>query len=149
MMTTVFQITFLVAGLLLLLPPEKVAAAAKNDPKPKARISSRPDEVLYNRDIRPILSDQCYACHGPDEKKRKAKLRLDLKDEAFKEAKSGGFAIVPGDLDKSLLLKRITDKDPETIMPPPETGKKMTETQIDLLRRWIAQGAKWQGHWAY
>src|SRR5438128_1245119 len=147
-MTTAFQIAFFVVGLLLLVPPEKVAAAAaKNDPKPKARISSRSEEVLYNRDIRPILSDQCYACHGPGEKKRKAKIRLDLKEEAFKEAKSGGFAIVPGDLDKSLLLKRITDKDPETIMPPLETGKKMTEGQIDLLRRWIAQGAKWQEHW--
>src|SRR6185436_17800023 len=106
-------------------------------------------KIEFNRDVRALLSDNCFACHGPDENKRKAKLRFDIKDEAFKPAKSGDFAIVPGDLKKSQLVARITSQDPEEVMPPPKTGKKLTTAQIDLLKRWIAEGATWQTHWAY
>ena len=114
-------------------------------PAPKATAR----KIEFNRDIRPILSDNCFACHGPDDNKRKAKLRLDKKEDAFLAAKSGDFAIVPGDLAKSHLLARIVSKDEEELMPPPKTGKKLTAAQIDLLKRWIAEGAEWQTHWAY
>src|SRR5205814_4451297 len=99
--------------------------------------------IDFNREIRPILSENCFKCHGPDEKGRKAKLHFDRKEDAFKAAKSGDFAIVPGDPAKSKLVERITSKDPEEKMPPPKSGKKLTAAQIDLLTRWIAQGAKW------
>jgi len=105
--------------------------------------------IDFNRDIRPILSDNCFACHGPDDNKRKAKLRFDLKDDAFKPAKSGDLAIVPGDPAKSKMIERITSKDEDEKMPPPKSGKKLTPQQIELLTRWIAQGAKWQSHWAF
>src|SRR5712692_1709546 len=105
--------------------------------------------IDFNREIRPILSENCFKCHGPDEKERKAKLRFDHKDDAFKPAKSGDFAIVPGDTSKSKLVERITSKDPDELMPPPESGKKLTARQIELLTSWIAQGARWQEHWAY
>ncbi len=106
-------------------------------------------KIEFNRDIRALLSDNCFACHGPDENKRKAKLRLDVKEDAFKPAKSGDHAIVPGDVTNSQLIVRITSKDEEEVMPPPKTGKKLTPQQIDLLKRWVAEGATWQTHWAY
>jgi len=106
-------------------------------------------DVDFNRDIRPIFSENCYACHGPDQNKRKAGLRFDRKDEAFAELKSGNFAIVPKDLTRSKLIERITTKDDDERMPPLKTGKHLTAEQIDLLRRWISQGAQWKGHWAY
>src|SRR5436190_5129283 len=105
--------------------------------------------VDFDRDIHPILSDKCFACHGPDEKERKAKLRLDRKDEVFKQLKSGGYAVVPGHPEKSDLLARLTTKDEDDLMPPPKSGKKLTPAQIDLLRRWVAEGAAWQRHWAF
>jgi hypothetical protein len=105
--------------------------------------------IEFNRDIRALLSDNCFACHGPDDKERKGKLRLDVKEEALKEAKSGGHAIVPGDVKNSELIARITSKDEDEVMPPVKTGKKLTPQQIDLLKRWIAEGATWQTHWAY
>ncbi len=105
--------------------------------------------IDFSRDIRPILSENCFKCHGPDDKERKAKLRFDQKEDAFKPAKSGDFAIVPGDPAKSKLIERITTKDVDDVMPPTKTGKKLTPLQIDLLTRWIAQGAKWQDHWAF
>src|SRR6185369_1499989 len=74
---------------------------------------------------------------------------LDVKEDAFKPAKSGDYAIVPGDLKKSQLVARITSKDEEEVMPPPKTGKKLKPEQIELLKRWIAEGATWQTHWAY
>jgi hypothetical protein len=138
-----------ILGLALIGLAQTGLGAARKPAPTKRSASSDKDLVNYNRDIRPILSDKCYACHGPDENKRKAKLRLDRKEDAFKEAKSGGFALVPGDVEKSLLLKRITTPDPDEVMPPPETGKKLTREEIDLLRRWIEQGARWQAHWAY
>jgi hypothetical protein len=104
--------------------------------------------VRFNRDIRPILSDHCFQCHGPDRANRKAKLQLDL--EAVALADRGGYhAIVPGRPDQSELITRITAADPRERMPPASTGKKLSAKQIDLLRRWIDQGAKWEKHWAF
>ena len=120
-------------------------AAAKS---PTERASSRP-KIDFNRDIRPIFSDTCYACHGPDANKRKAGLRLDQKEEAFKPAKSGNYAIVPGDVAKSKLIELIITEDKDEQMPPPESGKTLTKAQIDLLRQWVAEGAPWQNHWSY
>src|SRR5262249_17970691 len=107
-------------------------------------------KVDFTRDIRPILSDNCFACHGPDTNKLKADLRLDLKAEAFRKLDSGEFAIVPGKPEESRLLKLVSlPLDDDDHMPPKNTGKKLTAAQIDLLRRWIAEGAKWAEHWSY
>lgn len=111
--------------------------------------SARAENVQFNRDIRPILSDNCFACHGPDLKKLKGGLRLDLRDQAIKPAKSGKTAIVPGKPEESELVSRIFQKDADELMPPPESHKVLTQTQKELLRRWIASGAEYQGHWAY
>ncbi len=101
--------------------------------------------VDFNREIRPVLSDNCYTCHGPDEKQRMANMRLDTKEGAF--AKQG--VIVPGDSAQSKLIKRVASKDPNVIMPPANSGYKLTDKQIELLKRWIDEGAKWNEHWAY
>lgn len=113
------------------------------------RERSAPKTVDFSRDVRAILSDNCFACHGPDEKERKAKLRLDQREDAFKATKSGDFAIVPGDPKKSKLIERITSTDEDEVMPPPKTKKKLSKQQKDLLTRWIAEGAQWQSHWAF
>lgn len=100
--------------------------------------------VDYNRDIRPILANSCYACHGPDEKQRKAKLRLDVRAEAIQ------MAIVPGKAAESPLVERITSKDADEVMPPPDSKKPaITAEQAKLIRRWIDEGAKFDQHWAY
>ena len=102
-------------------------------------------KVDFNRDIRPILSDNCYACHGPDEKARKAKLRLDVAESALAK-----HAIVPKDLKKSELWARITTKNADDLMPPPESNKKpLKPEQIALLKQWIEEGANYQGHWSF
>jgi len=98
----------------------------------------------YNRDIRPIFSDNCFLCHGPDKNTRKAKLRLDIRDEAVRLK-----AIVPGDAEASSLIKRVFSNDPEEVMPPVESHKHLAPTQRDTLKRWIAAGAAYQPHWAY
>lgn len=110
------------------------------------------DEVSYNFDIRPILSDKCYACHGPDANKRKAHLRLDIADSAYaplKETK-GAYAIVPGKPEQSELYKRISSNDPTYQMPVPDSHLGLlTEDQIALFKKWIQQGAKYEKHWAF
>jgi len=101
--------------------------------------------VDYNRDIRPILSSQCYACHGPDDKTLKGGLRLDLRDEAV-----AAKALVPGKPDESELLKRIISKDTDEQMPPPKSKKPpLTPEQVELVKRWIAEGAKYSDHWSF
>jgi hypothetical protein len=105
-------------------------------------------QVDFNRDIRPVLSDACFHCHGPDKARRKADLRLDLEASA-KARLTDHFAIVPGDPAKSELIRRITTSDERDRMPPADSGRKLTPQQIDLLHRWIAQGAKWQAHWSF
>lgn len=106
-------------------------------------------KIQYNRDIRPILSENCYQCHGPDKNHRKAGLRLDVKEEPFKKLDSGETAIIPGDIEKSALIKRICTTDDDDVMPPTKTGKKLSVAQIETLKQWIKDGAEWQGHWAY
>src|SRR5437016_9227671 len=105
--------------------------------------------IDFNRQIRPILSENCFACHGPDEKQRKAKLRLDTKGAALAELRDDGFAIVPGKSAESDLVARIGSDDPSTRMPPPKTGKRLTPAQIELFRRWIDEGASWPTHWSF
>ncbi len=106
-------------------------------------------EVNFNRDIRPILTENCFLCHGPDPGSRKAGLRLDLAENAIQPAKSGALAIVPGKPDESELVKRLFSTDPDEAMPPAETHKTLKPQQKELLRQWIAAGAKYEGHWAF
>ena len=106
------------------------------------------DGVDFHRDIRPILSDACFQCHGPDEKQRKADVRLDTKAGAF-ENRGGHFVIVAGKPEESRMIQRITAPDPKKRMPPAKSGKKLTSKQVALIRRWIQQGAKWSEHWAF
>jgi len=109
---------------------------------------SLPKTVQFNRDIRPILADNCYACHGPDKDKRKAKLRLDTKEGLFTANKEAA-PVVPGKPDDSDMYRRIISHDPDEVMPQSKTGKTLSAQQIALIKRWIEQGAKWEGHWAY
>src|SRR2546429_7202058 len=124
----------------LLSVPSLCAAATKTTP--------RKSTIDYNRDVRPILSENCYACHGPDSEKRKAGLRLDKQEGALGELKSGNHAIVPRDISKSALIARITAPDEDDRMPPAKTVKHLTPGQIATLRRWIADGAEWKKHWS-
>lgn len=114
--------------------------------------SGRSKAISYNRDIRPILSDKCFACHGPDVNKVKAGLRLDIPSRAFAELEKnkGHYAIVPGFPEKSELIARIESNDPKIMMPLPESHlTKLTKEEIDLFRRWIKEGAKYEKHWAF
>ncbi|REG88234.1 PSD1 and planctomycete cytochrome C domain-containing protein [Algoriphagus antarcticus] len=110
-----------------------------------------PDQVSYNFHIRPILSDNCYACHGPDANKREADLRLDTEEGAYsalKESK-GKFALVAGNVEESVLYHRITSDDPAIMMPPSESNLKLTDREIKLIEKWIRQGAEYEPHWAF
>lgn len=105
-------------------------------------------EVSFGREIRPILSENCFFCHGPDEKKREAGLRLDDETEA-KRDREGVIAVVPGHPERSALIERITSPDPGEVMPPPKLHKVIPPAQVDRLKEWIRQGAKWGKHWSY
>ena len=105
---------------------------------------SKASEIIaFNRDVRPILADNCWSCHGPDAGNRKAKLRLDKRGSATKEV------IIPGNANESPLIQRILSDDDDEIMPPKDHRKKLTAPQKKLLVDWINQGAKWQDHWAW
>jgi hypothetical protein len=110
---------------------------------------STPQKIDFDRDIRPIFSENCFACHGPDEAKRKAGLRLDLKDSVFKPAKSGAVPIIPGKADQSVLIQKVSSTDDDERMPPPKSEKRLTPAQVELLRRWVEQGAEYRRHWAF
>lgn len=104
--------------------------------------------IDFNRDIRPLLSENCYECHGPDSAAREADLRFD-REESAKGDRGGYFVISPGEVDASELVSRITSDDESMRMPPPESKKNLTAKQIDLLKRWIAEGAPWSPAWSY
>ena len=104
--------------------------------------------VDFSRDIRPILSDNCYQCHGPDANQRKAGLRLDTAAGAFRN-EDGVRPFVAGKPGESEVHRRITTDDPDDHMPPPDSGRALDDGEKELIRRWIEQGAKWQNHWAF
>jgi len=106
------------------------------------------ERVSFRRDIRPILADKCFHCHGPDAEQRQAGLRLDVPESATTAAESGDFAIVPGQSAASALMARVTHEDPELRMPPADTGKELSQAEIELVRRWIDEGASFEKHWS-
>ncbi|MCY3969785.1 MAG: DUF1549 domain-containing protein, partial [Acidobacteria bacterium] len=112
--------------------------------------------VDFQRDVRPILSDNCFACHGPDEATREADLRLDTRDGAFsprppagRSNRPRGPAVVAGDIDASLLVQRISHSDPLRRMPPEVSQKSLSAEEIELLSTWVEQGAPWDEHWSF
>ncbi|MBB5032589.1 DUF1553 domain-containing protein [Prosthecobacter vanneervenii] len=123
---------------LIVLLAAAATASAQQAPRP----------IHFSREIRPILSENCFFCHGPDEKKREAGLRLDDESSA-KKNNDGTIAVVPGKPEQSALLQRIISKDPDEVMPPPKQHKTIPPQQIALLTEWIKQGAPWGNHWSY
>jgi hypothetical protein len=118
-------------------------------PAVEALSAPLPERVDFNYHIKPLLSDRCFACHGPDEKSRKAKLRLDTREGAFKALTGGGVVLKPGDPAGSELIRRVTSTDPEEVMPPPKANLALDADQIALFRRWVDQGAEWKRHWSF
>ena len=110
--------------------------------------ASAAEPFHFARDVLPVLSANCFACHGPDEHERLGELRLDIQADA-KKLRKDQAAIVPGQPDQSLIIARMTSTDPDLVMPPPKSRKKVTNEQIDMIRRWIADGAKWERHWSF
>ncbi|MBC8116713.1 MAG: DUF1549 domain-containing protein [Candidatus Saccharimonas sp.] len=106
-------------------------------------------KIEFNRDVRPILSNNCYLCHGPDKNQLQAGLRLDQRDSAVGKLESGHTAIVPNDISAGELVKRITSANPDEQMPPKASGKSLTPADIETLKLWVAQGAEYQGHWSF
>ena len=118
---------------------------AASSPQP----SNASAPIDYARQIRPLLSDRCYRCHGPDEAQRQGGLRLDQRDAATAKLESGATAIQPGDMAKSELVARILSTDPDKQMPPPESGKTLSPAEIAILKTWVEQGATWKDHWSF
>jgi hypothetical protein len=115
------------------------------------KVAELPEEISFNFHVKPILSDKCYTCHGPDGNKRKAGLRLDVEGDAKAEITEnpGKYAIKNGSIDDSELFHRIYSEDPATMMPPPDSYLKLTPAEKDILKKWIEQGAKYERHWAF
>ena len=107
------------------------------------------DAVDFSRDVLPLLSNNCFQCHGPDEANREAGLRLDQHDAALAKLESGTTAVVPGNVSESELIQRITTTDSDLKMPPEDSGKSLTPEQIALITKWVEGGAEWSGHWAF
>lgn len=129
--------SWLVAGVLSLLAPLALP------------VQPATEDVRFGRDVRPILSDHCFECHGADAESRAARLRLDQRESAVRD-RGGYAAIAPGDLEASELWARVTDDDPDWVMPPPAAKKPaLTEAELDVLRRWIEAGAEYEPHWAF
>ena len=106
------------------------------------------EEISFNRDVRPILSANCFSCHGPDKKARKAKLRLDMREGALSDL--GGYrALEPGKADESELILRIETNDPDDLMPPPDSGRKLTDEDRRVLRAWVNAGGEYDTHWSF
>src|SRR5437867_6295264 len=112
------------------------------------QVPAEPARVGFNRDVRPIMSDTCFRCHGPDRNSRMAGLRLDIREEALKRTASGATPIVPGDPGNSAIVQRVFATGAR-IMPPEFAHKMLTPAQKETIRRWVAEGAKYEGHWAY
>ena len=136
------------ASMLRPISPLSLLAALSAVPLSAAPPAAAARPVAFNADVRPILADRCFACHGPDARKREADLRLDTREGLFGERK-GHAPVVPSDPVRSELVRRVTSDDPAERMPPPHSGKALSDAEKALLRRWVEEGGTWQGHWAY
>jgi hypothetical protein len=126
-----------------------VALGVSRATEPAAARETSPEPIRFGRDVRPILSDRCFLCHGPDRAKRQAGLRLDLRDEAIAR-RDGRAAIVPGDPEASEIVRRMVATDPDVLMPPPDSGKHaLSPHELETVRNWIAAGAAYEPHWAF
>ena len=114
---------------------------------PLAMLPAAADEIDFNRDIRPILTSHCTACHGGV--KEADGISFVFREKALAAGKSGNRTLIPGDPDASELIKRVTSTDPDVVMPQPEHGPQLPASEITKLRQWIKEGAKWQEHWAF
>jgi hypothetical protein len=137
---TFWRLQRVLAGVLVVLSAVELTLAVDTD-------SAAP--IQFNRDIRPILSNNCFACHGQDTEAREAELRLDTVDAAEGQLESGATLVVPGAPAESELYRRVAVDDADLRMPPEGFGKQLLPAQIDLIRRWIAEGGEWQQHWAF
>ena len=137
---------FVVACVAFVLGLERSSGALAKDETARGA-GAEVRTVSFLREVRPILAQHCFGCHGPDEATRKGKLRLDLKDNAF-ASREGKHVIAPGDLEGSLAWERITTDDDDDRMPPEGKGEPLTEKHIATLKSWIQQGAHWEEHWS-
>ncbi|MEO0333216.1 MAG: DUF1549 domain-containing protein, partial [Bacteroidota bacterium] len=136
---------FFLSGLLVLAcSPDRTTFS----PEIEAQL---PDQIDFNLHIKPILSDRCFACHGPDKNNQEAGLRLDVAEAAYAPVgeEQDHYAIVPGSLTESEMFHRITSDDPEVAMPPPESNLSLSEVEVALLTRWIEEGAEYKPHWSF
>lgn len=144
MIKSLSTFTLITAGLYFLV------ACSNNKPEEvRAAEEALPEVIDFNFHVKPILSDKCFACHGPDKANQKADLRLDTSEGAYKALAEGGAAIVPGNLNKSQAFQRMISNDPEVIMPPPESHLQLSTVEIATLAKWIEQGAEYKPHWSY
>ena len=137
--------TCLLTGLLLIL----MGCSGSLTQEVKKEYAHLPEYVDYNFHIKPILSDGCYTCHGPDPETRKAGLRLDKEEDAFKKLESGNYAIVKGKVNKSEVIQRLLSNDPDLVMPPVHSNLSISDREIALIAKWIEQGAEWKEHWSF
>src|ERR1700712_4176907 len=115
-----------------------------------AAAAAEGQDVRFNRDIRPIFTENCFHCHGPDPGTRKAGLRFDRRESLVGKTKDGtATVVVPGKPAEGELFKRITTSDSDDVMPPGDSHRELTAVQKDLIKRWIAQGAPWEAHWSF
>ena len=112
-------------------------------------VAGVPDVVDFNFHVRPILSDRCFKCHGPDDRTRKAGLRLDTRDGPFARLDSGRIAVVPGSTRRSELVRRVLSTDPAVMMPAADSHLSLSDLERAVLVRWVEQGAEWKPHWAF
>ncbi|MEL7530417.1 MAG: PSD1 and planctomycete cytochrome C domain-containing protein [Bacteroidota bacterium] len=140
-----------VGGALLLLLLVIISCSPPSKNTEEALSTRIPDKIDFNFHVRPILSDRCYTCHGPDENKREAGLRLDTEAGAFTALgeQQDRYAIVRGEPSKSLIIERIHTTDSELLMPPPESNLTLKAHEVEILTKWIEQGAEWKRHWAF
>ena len=142
------SVTYCLIGLFMLL----FSSCGYDMPEDvKLAYEKLPEEIDFNFDVKPILSDKCFACHGPDSKKREKKVRLDMEEEAFQAlGKDKSYhAIVRGNVAKSVAVARILSEDPETVMPTPNSHLKLTAAEKAIIIKWIEQGAKYEKHWSF
>ena len=140
-----------IAAISILLGSVVWQACSDRNATEKSAAALNKGKIDFNYHVKPILSDKCFACHGPDVKKRQADFHLDTEEGAFKALKSDSshFAIVKGNAEESFLIKRIFSEDPLFHMPPPESNLVLTEKKKNILKKWIEQGAEYKKHWAF